>query len=87
MEEVFFEADFVPLRERLQPLVQIRNHLRLEAPSGLTKRAFAATEEVTHDLETFLDDYDARSNVTFSTVTEFIASARGFGGRGTRSAT
>ncbi len=79
LEEVFSEEEFAPLLwERIQPLLQLSNYLQLEAAKGLTKRAFSAVEEAAHDLETYLDDYNARTNVTFAPITEFVACARGF---------
>ena len=46
--------------------------------SRIPKRVISAIEDEAHEVETFLDDYDARSNKTFATLTEFVACARGF---------
>lgn len=80
LEEVLAEAELLPvIWERLRPLGRLRAVIRAHAvEGGLPKRVFSALEDVTHDVETYLDDHDARSNRTFSLLTEFVACARGF---------
>ena len=45
--------------------------------SRVPKRLVSVIEDQTHEVETFLDDYDARANRKFATLTELIACARG----------
>jgi phosphotransferase system HPr-like phosphotransfer protein len=77
---VFPEAEFAPLlSKRIRPLLDLCQDIRPERNgSRIPKRVISALEDVAHDLETFLDDYDARSNQQFATFTEFVACARGF---------
>jgi hypothetical protein len=61
------------------PLIQLAQEVRPgRNGSHIPKRLISAIEERAHEVETFLDDHDARSNRTFATVTEFVACARGF---------
>jgi phosphotransferase system HPr-like phosphotransfer protein len=77
---VLSEAEFAPLlSKRIQPLLDLCQAIRPERNgSRIPKRVISAIEDEAHDVETFLDDYDARSNKTFATLTEFVACARGF---------
>lgn len=77
---VFSEAEFVPLlKKRLAPLIDLCHEVRPERNcAAISKAMVSAIEDQAHDVETFLDDYDARSNKTFATITEYIACARGF---------
>jgi hypothetical protein len=80
LDAVFPEEEFAPLLEkRVVPLLDlIREVLAGDDGPVIPKRVISAIEDEAHDVETFLDDYDARSNRTFAAITEFIACARGF---------
>ena len=73
-------SEFAPLlSKRILPLIDLCQEIRPERNgSRIPKRIVSAIEDAAHDVETFLDDYDARSNKTFATLTEFVACARGF---------
>jgi hypothetical protein len=77
---VLAESDFVPLlRGRIHPLIGFCQDVRPQKNgSRIPQRLISSIEDESHDVETFLDDYDARANRTFATLTEFIACARGF---------
>lgn len=76
LEKSVSEQDFVALlRERAEPFLST-----CAAPGGTawTKRRFFDLSAEADDLESFLDDYGARTNRTFSAFTELVASIRGF---------
>jgi hypothetical protein len=77
---VFTEAEFTPLLlERMLPLLQLCEEAVPETNgSHISKSLTSAIEDKAHDVVTFLDDHDARSNRTFAALTEFVACARGF---------
>lgn len=70
------EQDFVALlRDRAEAFLTI-----CAVPSGSrwSKRRFFEVSASADELESFLDDYGARTNRTFSAFTELVASIRGF---------
>ncbi|MEM6671231.1 MAG: HPr family phosphocarrier protein [Planctomycetota bacterium] len=76
LEESVSEQDFIALLlERAKPLLST-----CAAPGGTawTKRRLFDLSAEADDLESFLDDYGARTNRTFSAFTELVASIRGF---------
>lgn len=77
---VLTESAFVPLlRGRIQRLIAISEALRpLKNGTRIPKGVVSEVEDEAHDVETFLDDHDARSNRKFAPLTELIACARGF---------
>lgn len=77
---LFSEREFAPLlSKRIQPLLGLCHEIRpARNASRIPKRIVSAIEDAAHEVETFLDDYDARSNKAFATLTEFVACVRGF---------
>lgn len=76
IEKLVAEQDFAALlKERAEPFFSA-----CAAPGGSawTKRRFFDLSVTADELESFLDDYGARTNRTFSTLTEIVASIRGF---------
>ena len=76
IEKVVAESEFSDLlRERAAPFFSA-----CAAPGGSawTKRRFFDLSVSADELESFLDDYGARTNRTFSTLIEVVASIRGF---------
>lgn len=76
IEELVPEQDFrAMLAERAAPFLQA-----CAAPGGAawTKRRFFDLSLEADELESFLDDYGARTNRTFSAFTEVVAAVRGF---------
>jgi hypothetical protein len=76
---VFSEADFAPLLwERIAPLVELFHQIEGRNGARVPKRMISAIQDKAHEIETFLDDYDARGNRRFAPITEFVACVRGF---------
>lgn len=76
LEKLVPEEDFRELlQDRAEPLLAT-----CAAPGGRvwTKRRFFDLSVEADELESFLDDYGARTNRTFSAFTELVASLRGF---------
>lgn len=80
LEQVFAEVDFLPLLgERIRPLLEVHVYSEsVGAATPLPVHVLSTLEDRARQLETFLDDYDARSNRTFAPITEVVASLRGF---------
>jgi hypothetical protein len=74
------ESAFIPLlRGRIQPLIAICEALRTQKNGArIPKLVVWAIEDEAHEVETFLDDHDARSNRRFAALTELVACTRGF---------
>lgn len=76
IEKLVPEQDFATLlRERAEPFLAV---CAAQADAAWTKRRFFDLFVATDELESFLDDYGARTNRTFSIFTELVASLRGF---------
>lgn len=67
------------LSQRSLPYLRLLNLLMQGEASKWVKRHYHELVVQSHDVETFLDDYDARNNRTFACLTELIASLRGLG--------
>lgn len=67
------------LTDRLRPYLRLLNLLQRRESSLWVKRHYHELVVQSHDMETFLDDYDARNNKSFAYLTELIASLRGMG--------
>lgn len=79
LAELISEEDFLPLLQAtLRDLGFIAScHYFLEAEiQDVNKRVLGHLNEEAQLLESFLDDYDARNNKTFSNFTEIVASIR-----------
>lgn len=76
IEKIVPEQDFrAMLQERAAPFLAV-----CAAPGGSawTKRRFFDLSVAADELESFLDDYGARTNRTYSAFTEWVAALRGF---------
>lgn len=79
LEQVVSEQDFVPLLSGAgQSFHQFANELVQAGRTSWSKRQLFLLYTEADELESFLDDYGARTNQTFATITEFVASVRGF---------
>jgi len=80
LEQVFSEADFLPLlAERIRPVLEVCDHAASSGGGAMLSSAIVSTlEDRARQLETFLDDFDARSNRTFAPFTEVVASVQVF---------
>lgn len=78
---VLSEDDFRPqLRERISVLLAQHSAFEGDPRAGKLggRRKFRNLEEQAEEVETFLDDHDARWNQSFAPITECVASMRGF---------
>lgn len=79
-ESIVTESEFAKLaRERWCELLAMFALLRATPPRAWLKRHYMKLVELAHDAETFLDDYGARNNKSFSYLAETVASIRGLG--------
>lgn len=79
LDSIIHENEFLALLEKnMQSVFEIFNFMKTRDDSVLPRKFFAKLEEETNELESFLDDYDARNNKTYSYFAEIIASIRGF---------
>jgi len=79
LEQLVPERDFANLLgSRAQDLLRLTNTLSSLQIGGWTKRLFFLLYSEADELESFLDDYGARSNQSYAAVTELVASVRGF---------
>jgi len=77
LEEVIKERDFVRILENnVQKFFRIYHFLRDKGVDEISKRSWSHLLEEAHELESFLDDYNARNNRTYSYLTELVASIR-----------
>ncbi len=80
LEELIHEPQFNPILEKsAREFFLLCNFLAGNNPTGWTKKHFFQTITEANEFETFLDDYGARYNKTYSFLTELVASLRGFG--------
>ena len=79
LESVVDEQEFAKILQ--EPAGDFFGHaFMLGAHAGRWTKAYCSIlTEKAHELETFLDDFDARNNRRFSYLAELVASARGFG--------
>ena len=76
--DIIDEVSFARLLSgRIGSFVSFLNLLRSFDATGWKKRHYAELRGLAHDIETFLDDYEARNNRSFAYVTELVASLRG----------
>jgi hypothetical protein len=77
---VFREEEFAPLLvSRMGPLLDLWDEVKDVGPGRRIPKGLGSTiEDKAHEVETFLDDHDARSNRMFAPITEFVACTRGF---------
>src|SRR5689334_13494289 len=79
LEEVLQERDFAPLlASQARVLFRLINEMESRQSRSWTKRHFSLVREQAHETESYLDDYDARVNKTFTYFAEIVASIRGF---------
>ena len=79
LEQLVPERDFANLLgSRAQDLLRLTNTLASPQIGAWTKRLFFLLYSEADELESFLDDYGARSNQSYASVTELVASVRGF---------
>lgn len=79
-EAIIHENEFGPLLvARCAEFARYLNLLCKQGPREWSKRHYRELVERSHEVETFLDDFNARNNKSFCFVTEAIASLRGFG--------
>ena len=79
LEQLVPERDFANLLgSRSQDLLRLTNTLSSPQVGAWTKRQFFLLYSEADELESFLDDYGARSNQSYAPVTELVASVRGF---------
>ncbi|HIF41409.1 MAG TPA: HPr family phosphocarrier protein [Planctomycetes bacterium] len=79
LEQLVPERDFANLfGSRAQDLLRLTNTLSSPQIGAWTKRLFFLLYSEADELESFLDDYGARSNQSYAPVTELVASIRGF---------
>lgn len=79
LEQVVSEQDFVRLlSEAARSFHQVARELGRRAQRPWSKRHFFLLQTEADELESFLDDYGARTNQAFATATELVASVRGF---------
>ncbi len=80
LEEILSEADFVPLlKEQAQPMQRLLHLLHETDPTTWSKKHYFRLVDQAQSLESYLDDYGARSNRTTAFLVEIVASLRGFG--------
>jgi len=78
-ETLIVEEDFARILER--PVAEFFAQsamLPLDDPTRWAKRQCSLVAEKAHELESFLDDFDARHNRRFAFLVELVASIRGF---------
>ena len=79
LEQLVPERDFANLLgSRAQDLLRLTNTLSSPEVGCWTKRLFFLLYSEADELESFLDDYGARSNQAYAPITELVASIRGF---------
>jgi phosphotransferase system HPr-like phosphotransfer protein len=79
LEEIIGERSFaVLLQTAAQPLFRLCNTLAGRTPKSWGKRHFYQLSIEADSLESFLDDYGARFNRTYTLVRELVASLRWF---------
>ncbi|MEW6745400.1 MAG: HPr family phosphocarrier protein [Planctomycetota bacterium] len=79
LEELVSETEFLALlRGRAVPLLRHVRGLQRPEDAAWSKSELSHLNELAHDLESFLDDFGARSNKAFFHFTELVASIRGF---------
>jgi len=79
LDEIIREEDFQLLLEaRAGRFFQILNLLRSRPDFEFNKKLLWRIREEAHSLETFLDDFGARNNKTYSYFTEAVSSVRNF---------
>jgi phosphotransferase system HPr (HPr) family protein len=77
--EIILEEDFILLLElRAGALFRLLNLVRSRPDLEFNKKLLWKIREETHSLETFLDDFGARNNRSFSYFSEVVASVRSF---------
>lgn len=81
LEEIIREEDFFPLLEaNIQSFVAACRGFLGRKLEEVNKRLLGQLNEEAELLESFLDDYDARNNKTFASLTELVASIRNMAG-------
>jgi phosphotransferase system HPr-like phosphotransfer protein len=77
-ESIVSESEFAKLLAvRMVELCRFGHALRATPEREWVKRHYTRVVELSHEIETFLDDFGARNNKTYSYLTELIASLRG----------
>lgn len=80
LDKLVSDKEFTPLfRRESEDFFKIYNFLRKTKDLSFTTRFYSHVSMEAHDLETFLDDYDARNNKKWNYITEIVASTRGMG--------
>ena len=79
LEQAVSEQDFVPLLSAAsRGFYALSGELILASLSPWTKRQLFLLYTEADELESFLDDYGARTNQAYAVATELVASVRGF---------
>lgn len=79
LEQVVSERDFVPLLGTASKgFLLLTGELVLAGDKPWSKRMLFLLYTEADELESFLDDYGARTNQTYALLTELVASVRGF---------
>jgi len=79
LEQVVSEQDFVPLLSAAsQDLLRLTGELVMTGRTSWSKRMLFLLYTEADELESFLDEYGARTNQTYAVVTELVAAVRGF---------
>lgn len=79
LEQILAEKEFVPLlAEQAQPMFRLSNFLLSARRETWGENHMFLLLTEANAVESFLDDFDARNNKTYSYLTELVASTRGF---------
>lgn len=79
-ESIISEDEFRALfAERAAPFLEFGNLLLKKDPTTWFRRHYGELVVRAHEAETFLDDFGARHNRTFTQLVELVACLRGFG--------
>ena len=74
LEQVVSEQDFVPLLSAAsQDLLRLTGELVMTGRTSWSKRMLFLLYTEADELESFLDEYGARTNQTYAVVTELVA--------------
>jgi len=78
-DQLISEKEFIPiLNEITMGFFRLLNLIGQKSPKTWPKRYYSILSEKAHNLETYLDDYNARNNKLFSYLTELFASIKWF---------
>ncbi|MFN0206234.1 MAG: HPr family phosphocarrier protein [Planctomycetota bacterium] len=79
MEQIITESEFLPyVQSQSQSFFKLANFLLASRQDSWAENHLFSLSTEANALETFLDDFSARNNKSFSYFTELVASIRGF---------